>query len=161
VYAKKAGYPEGLTTTNALAMINCADKMATPMAQDALKQFRDMLGRPCHAQFAGHWARIIEMVESLEMMATLLKDPDIVSDNIMADNVQPKEAWGVGLTEAPRGVLIYQVWTDANGIIKKLNQMVATNHNIGGVEMILKKVAKQIYEDKALEKIQLPEPMLK
>jgi coenzyme F420-reducing hydrogenase alpha subunit len=39
--------------------------------------------------------------------------------------------------------------------------MVATNHNIGGVEMILKKVAKQIYEDKALEKIQLPEPMLK
>ena len=46
-------------------------------------------------------------------------------------------------------------------IIKKLNQMVATNHNIGGVEMILKNVAKAIYEDKALEKIKLPEPMLK
>ncbi|MFX0099328.1 MAG: Ni/Fe hydrogenase subunit alpha [Candidatus Hodarchaeota archaeon] len=163
VYAKKAGYPEGLTTSNALAMINCADKMATPLAQEALQQFRDTVGRPCHAQFAGHWARLIELVESLEMIATLLKDPDIVSDNIMADNVQPREGMGVGLTEAPRGILIYNVWTDENGIIKKLNQMVATNHNIGGVEMIIKKVAKAIYEDKALDVIgpMLPEPMLK
>jgi len=163
IYAKKAGYPEGLTTTNSLAMLNTADKMATPLAQEALQTFRDTLGRPCHAQFAGHWARIIELVESLEMIATLLKDPDVLSDNIMADNVEPKEGWGVGMTEAPRGLLTYQVWTDENGIIKKLNQIVATNQNIGGVEMILKNVAKAIYEGKALETLgpQLPEPMLK
>ncbi|MBD3185197.1 Ni/Fe hydrogenase subunit alpha [Candidatus Bathyarchaeota archaeon] len=161
VYAKKAGYPEGLVTTNALAMLNTAEKMATPMAQEAFEKFRDTVGRPCHMQFAGHWARIIEIVEALEMCATLLKDPDIVSDDIMVSGVEPKEAMGVGMTEAPRGILIYNVWTDEKGIIKKLNQMVATNHNIGGVEMILKKTAKAIYEGKALEGLNLPEPMIK
>ncbi|MHA1370647.1 MAG: Ni/Fe hydrogenase subunit alpha [Promethearchaeota archaeon] len=161
LYAKKAGYPDGLFTTNALARINCVDKMATPLAQEALQKFRDTLGRPCHAQFAGHWARIIEIVEAIELMKKYLEDPDIVSDNIMADNVGPKDAEGVGITEAPRGTLVYDIWTDENGIIKKLNQIVATNWNIGGVEKILKATAKAIYEDKILEKIKLPEPMLK
>ncbi|MHA1890654.1 MAG: Ni/Fe hydrogenase subunit alpha, partial [Promethearchaeota archaeon] len=71
------------------------------------------------------------------------------------------EAEGVGMVEAPRGILIYNLWTDEKGIIKKLNQMVATNHNIGGVEKILKATAKAIYEDKVLEKIKLPEPLAK
>ena len=161
VYAKKAGYPQGLVTTNALARCNVSEKMATPLAQEALEKMRETVGRPCHMQFAGHWARIVETVESLELVKTLLEDPDILSDNIMAPNVEPKEGMGVGITEAPRGTLIYNVWTDEKGIITKLNQMVATNHNIGGVEMILKETAKAIYEGKALEKIKLPEPMLK
>jgi F420-non-reducing hydrogenase large subunit len=161
VYAKSAGYPDGLVTTNALARLNCCEKMATPLAQEALQKFRDTVGRPCHMQFAGHWARLIETVEALELIKTWLEDPAIVGEEIMAAKVEPKEGMGVGITEAPRGTLIYNVWTDDKGIVKKLNQMVATNHNIGGVEMILKKTAQAIYEGKALEKIKLPEPMLK
>jgi F420-non-reducing hydrogenase large subunit len=160
VYAKKAGYPAGLTTTNCLARLNCSEKMVTPLAQGAFEQFRQTVGRPCHMQFAGHWARIIELVESLELIATLLKDPEIVSKDIKEPNVVAKEGMGVGIVEAPRGTLIYNVWTDEKGIIKKLNQIVATNSNIGGVEMILKETAKAIYEKKALNSIKLPTPML-
>ncbi|MHA1890350.1 MAG: Ni/Fe hydrogenase subunit alpha, partial [Promethearchaeota archaeon] len=127
VFAKKAGYPDGLVTTNALAMLNTADKMATPIAQEAFEKFRETVGRPCHMQFVGHWARLIETVEALEVINNLLKDPDIVSDDIMVSDVEPVEAEGVGMVEAPRGILIYNLWTDEKGIIKKLNQMVATN----------------------------------
>ncbi|HME51690.1 MAG TPA: Ni/Fe hydrogenase subunit alpha [Candidatus Lokiarchaeia archaeon] len=160
VYAKKAGYPDGLVTANCLARLNCVDSMATPLAQAAFEEFRNLLGRPCHAQFASHYARLIELVEALEMVATLLKDPEITSTDIKNPEVQAQEGMGVGIVEAPRGSLIYNIWTDGNGIIKKLNQIVATNSNIGSVEMILKKTAKAIYEDKVLDSLQLPKPML-
>ena len=160
VYAKKAGYPDGLVTTNSLARLNCVDSMATPMAQAAFEEFRNLLGRPCHAQFSGHYARIIELVEAIEMIATLLKDPEITSTDIKNSDVQPQEGMGVGIVEAPRGSLIYQIFTDNKGIVKKLNQIVGTNSNIGSVEMILKKTAKALYEDKILDRLQLPKPML-
>jgi F420-non-reducing hydrogenase large subunit len=161
LFAKKGGYPGGLLTTNCLARLNVCEKMATPLAQDAFLKFRETVGRPCHMQFAGHWARLIELVESLEIVATLLKDPDICSTDIMNPNVQPREGNGIGITEAPRGTLLYNVWTDEKGVIKKLNQIVATNWNIGGCEHVLRETAKAIYEGKVLEKISLPEPMLK
>ncbi|MEX2716922.1 MAG: Ni/Fe hydrogenase subunit alpha [Candidatus Sigynarchaeota archaeon] len=161
LYAKKAGYPKGLLTANCLARLNCVEKMATPLAQGAFEQFRQAVGRPCHMQFAGHWARLIELVESLEIVATLLKDPEIVSKDIKEPNVVAKEGMGVGIVEAPRGTLVYNVWTDDKGIIKKLNQIVATNWNIGGVEMILKETAKAIYEKNIVKDLKLPTPMLK
>jgi F420-non-reducing hydrogenase large subunit len=161
LYVKKLGYPKGLLTANCLARLNCVEKMATPLAQGAFEQFRKTVGRPCHMQFAGHWARLIELVEALETIATLLKDPEIVSKDIKEPNVVAKEGMGVGIVEAPRGTLVYNVWTDEKGIIKKLNQLVATNWNIGGVEHILKETSKAIYEKNVLKDLKLPTPMLK
>jgi len=128
VFAKKGGYPDGLVTTNCLARLNCVDSMATPLAQAAFEDFRKLLGRPCHLQFTSHWARLIELVEALEMIATLLKDPEITSRDIKNPDVQAKEGRGVGMVEAPRGSLIYDLVTDGKGIVKKLNQMVATKN---------------------------------
>jgi coenzyme F420-reducing hydrogenase alpha subunit len=75
--------------------------------------------------------------------------------------VEPREGVGVGVTEAPRGVLLYNIWSDADGICKKLNLLVATNHNIAGIEKTLMHTAKQIFEDKVLEKVKLPSPWIK
>jgi coenzyme F420-reducing hydrogenase alpha subunit len=67
----------------------------------------------------------------------------------------------VGMVMAPRGNLIYDIKTDADGICRKLNILVATNHNIAGIEKNLKHVAKQIFEEGALSKIKLPDPLVK
>jgi len=67
----------------------------------------------------------------------------------------------VGLSEAPRGTLIYDITSDEAGICKKLNLIVATNHNIGGINKVLSASAKQIFEQDALSKIKLPDPILK
>ena len=160
MYYKPAGYPEGIYRANTLAMINCADKMATPLADDALKAMRAKVGNNPHFTFAYHWARLIELVESIEMIATLLQDPDVVNPDCKTLDVQPREGDGVGLVEAPRGILLYHLFGDAEGIVKKANMLVATNHNIAGIEKTLMHVAKQVFEDKVLEGLKLPDPWI-
>jgi F420-non-reducing hydrogenase large subunit len=164
-YYKPAGYPEGIYRTNCLAMLNACDKMATPLAEEARKEMFSACvgdtGNCIHHTFAYHWARIIEMVEAIEKVAELLKDPTILNTDIKNLDVKPKESQGVGMVEAPRGNLIYDIKTDADGMCRKLNILVATNHNLAGIEKSLKAAAKQIFEDNILTKIKLPEPMLK
>ncbi len=161
MYYKPAGYPEGIYRANCLAMVNAADKMATPLADQALKDMRAKIGDCPHHTFAYHWARIIETVEAIEMIATLLKDPDIVNPDCKTLDVEPKAGNGVGMTEAPRGILLYNIWSDAQGICEKANLLVATNHNIAGIEKSLMHVAKQVFEDKALDGLKLPDPWIK
>jgi F420-non-reducing hydrogenase large subunit len=160
VYYKPDGYPKGIWRANSLARCNVADKMATPLAQGALQEMRDALGRPIHATFAYHWARIIELVQAIEEIEGLLKDPDIVSTDVKLSDVKPKKGDGVGCVEAPRGTLIHHYWTDERGIITKANMVVATNNNIAGLEKSLLMTAKQVLEDKAHESLKLPEPMI-
>ncbi|MBN1214131.1 MAG: Ni/Fe hydrogenase subunit alpha [Candidatus Lokiarchaeota archaeon] len=161
MYYKPAGYPEGIYRANCLAMINAADKMATPLADDALKAFRDKVGQISHHTFAYHWARLIETVEAIELIKKYLEDPDICNPDCKTLDIEPREGQGIGVTEAPRGLLLYHIWSDAQGICKKLNLLVATNHNIAGIEKSLMHVAKQIFEDKALEGLKLPDPWIK
>ncbi len=160
VYYKPDGYPKGVWRANTLARCNVVEEMSTPLAQEALKEMRDALGRPIHATFAYHWARIIELVEALEEIIGLLKDPQIVSKDVKLADVKPKKGEGVGCVEAPRGTLIHHYWTDERGIITKANMVVATNNNIAGLEQSLLKTAKQIFEDNALDDLKLPEPMI-
>jgi F420-non-reducing hydrogenase large subunit len=161
MYYKPAGYPEGIYRANTLAMINCADKMATPLADEALQAMRAKVGKVSHHTFAYHWARLIELVESIEVIANLLQDDDVVNPDCKTLDVKPREGNGVGVTEAPRGLLLYNIWSDAEGICKKANLLVATNHNIAGIEKTLKHVAKQVFEDKALDSLKLPDPWIK
>ncbi|MCP4764134.1 MAG: Ni/Fe hydrogenase subunit alpha [archaeon] len=151
-FVKEGGYPGGIYRTNCLAMTNAADRMATPLADGALKAMEEKCGGTViHNVFAYHWARIIELVESIERVAGLLQDPDIVSPDIKTMDVTPIAGRGVGLTEAPRGVLIYDLTSDEKGICKKANLMVATNHNLGGINKTLEAVAKQVFEQNALD----------
>jgi F420-non-reducing hydrogenase large subunit len=161
MYYKPAGYPEGIYRANTLAMINAADKMATPLADEALKAFRAKTGPISHHTFAYHWARLIELVESIEVVKTLLEDPDVCNPDCKTLDVEPREGEGIGLVEAPRGLLLYHIWSDAEGMCKKANLLVATNHNIAGIEKSLMHVAKQVFEDKVLEKVKLPQPWIK
>ncbi|MHA1784885.1 MAG: Ni/Fe hydrogenase subunit alpha [Candidatus Helarchaeota archaeon] len=163
VFHKPTGYPEGLWRTNTLARLNVCDKMdsRSPMAQELLDKFRKTVGRPCHMTFAYIWARIIETIAAVEIIASLLGDDEIVSTDVKNPNIEPKAGNLAGVSEAPRGTLIHHYWTDDKGIITKANMVVATNHNIGGAELSIKTAAKNIWEDKILDSIKLPEPMFK
>ncbi|RLI54197.1 MAG: Ni/Fe hydrogenase subunit alpha [Candidatus Thorarchaeota archaeon] len=161
IYYKPVGYPEGIWRTNTLARCNVADKMATPLADAALKEMRELVGRPSHHTFAYHYARVVEMVQAAEWIKTLLEDPEIVSTDIKLSDVEPRAGEGVGLVEAPRGTLLHNYESDDKGMLVKANLIVATNNNIAGIEKSLMVAAKQIFEDKAHESLKLPEPMVK
>jgi F420-non-reducing hydrogenase large subunit len=161
VYYKAAGYPEGIWRANCLARLNVAEDMQTPWAKELLAKFREVCGRPSHFVFSYVWARIIETIQAVEKIKTLLEDPEIVSTDVKTVDVVPKAGNGVGMVEAPRGSLIHNYWTNDKGIITKANLLVATNHNIGGIEKTLKQVAKQVFEQNVLKDLKLPEPMIK
>ena len=161
VFYKPAGYPAGIWRANTLSRINVVDKMETPRAQEELEIFRETLGRPCHATFAYHWARLIELIESVEKAKILLEDPEIISTDVKLADVSPKEGEGVGIIEAPRGTLVHNYWTNGDGIIAKANLIVATNHNIGAIELGLKQLAINVFENKIHEQLTLPDPLVK
>jgi len=68
----------------------------------------------------------------------ILEDGEILSRNIRV-HVKPKAGIGVGIVEAPRGVLIHHYEIDDKGLLKKVNLIVATQQNIPPLERELVK----------------------
>jgi len=136
------GADSGVYRVAPLARLNAADGMATPLAQEAYEKMYETLGgKPAHATLVFHWARLIEALYSAERMKELLEDPEITSDNIRALPTEtPTE--GVGIVEAPRGTLIHNYWTDGDGILTRVNLIVATNMNAAPIAMSVERAAK-------------------
>ncbi len=161
IYYRPAGYPDGIWRANTLARLNVVDKMATPMAQAALEEMRELVGRPSHHTFAYHYARIVEMVQAAENIKALLEDPEIVSTDIKLSDVEPRAGDGVGIVEAPRGTLLHNYECNDEGIIVKANLIVATNNNIAGIEKSLLDAAKFVFEQQGHKDLKLPDPLVK
>ncbi|UCF83029.1 MAG: Ni/Fe hydrogenase subunit alpha [Desulfobacteraceae bacterium] len=137
--------PKGIYRANCLARINVADRMATPLAQAELEEFRKEFGRPAQATLLYHWARLIEEVYACEHAIELLQDPEITDTHIRAA-VEPKAGRGVGCVEAPRGTLIHDYSTDKNGFVTRANLIVGTTHNIAPINMSVNQAARTLIE---------------
>jgi F420-non-reducing hydrogenase large subunit len=131
----------GIYRTNTLARINVCDKMATPLAQAELEEFRENFGRPAQQTLLYNYARLIELVYNAEHAVELLNDPEITGKEIRVP-VTPRAARGVGCVEAPRGTLIHDYETDENGLITNVNLIVGTTHNNAPINMSVKQAAK-------------------
>ncbi len=138
--------PKGIYRVGSLARINVCDKIATPLAQAELDEFRGLFGRPAQQPLLYHWARLIETVYTAERTVELLNDDRITSQDTWK-TVEPRAAQGVGLIEASRGTLIHDYTTDENGILTDVNLIVATNHNQGPINMSVKTAAMQLIKD--------------
>jgi NAD-reducing hydrogenase large subunit len=127
-YFKPLGYPQGIYRVGPLARLNVADSCGTPEADAELQEFRDRFGRVAQSTFLFHYARLIETMYALERMETLLDDNAILDTHVRATaGVNALE--GVGIAEAPRGILIHHYKVDDQGAIKWANLIIATGHN--------------------------------
>jgi F420-non-reducing hydrogenase large subunit len=135
------GKESGVYRVNSLARLNVADGMATPLAQAEYERMFDTLGgKPVHATLAFHWARLIEILYAAERLLELCQDGEITSTDVRTiPTATPDE--GVGIIEAPRGTLTHHYKTDKNGIIEKVNLIVATGQNNPAMNMSIKKAA--------------------
>ncbi len=144
-YLKK-GWPDGVYRVGPLGRLNAADSIPTPLAQEEFLQFKGLNGgRPAEGTLYFHYARLIEDLYSMERTRELLEDPDILSTDIVAT---PKEiaGEGVGVIEAPRGTLFHHYWTDDQGVITKVNLIVATGHNNWAMNKSVEMVAKEFVD---------------
>lgn len=129
-YYRKMGFPDGFYRVGPLGRLNVCDKMGTPLADEELKLFKQINGgRPVEGSLYYHYARLIELVYALERVAQLLDDPDILSRDVRAYPSGHLPGQGVGVIEAPRGTLFHDYSTDENGLLTRVNLIVATGNN--------------------------------
>jgi F420-non-reducing hydrogenase large subunit len=133
----------GIYRTNTLARINVCDHIPTPLAQAELEEFRKLFGRPAQLTLLYHWARLIELLYNAENALRLLADPEITSTETRV-KVTPRAARGIGCVEAPRGTLIHDYTTDAEGMITNVNLIVGTTHNNAPINMSVTQAAKSL-----------------
>jgi NAD-reducing hydrogenase large subunit len=127
-YYKPANYPDGMYRVGPLARLNVAEQFGTPKADFELVEFRQRFGRVPHSAFLYHYARLIEMVYGLERIQQLLDSPHILENHVRASaGVNALE--GVGVIEAPRGLLIHHYKVNDDGAMVWANLIVATGHN--------------------------------
>jgi NAD-reducing hydrogenase large subunit len=130
-YLRKMGFPQGFYRVGPLGRLNVIDRIGTPLAQEEFKLFKQINGgMPVEGSLYYHYARMIEALYCLERIDQLLDDPDIMSNNVR--NYPPLESvpgQGVGVIEAPRGTLFHDYGTDEDGVLTRVNLIVATGNN--------------------------------
>ena len=152
-YLKKIGWkgfvdgPEsGIYQATPLARLNAADGMATPLAQaEYERMFSTLGGKPVKKLLATHWARLIELLFAAERLLELAQDEEVASPRFRAlPTAVPEE--GVGIVEAPRGILTHHYKTDRNGLVTEANLIVGTTNNHAPISMAIKRAAQKLIQ---------------
>lgn len=127
-YYRPLGYPEGIYRVGPLARLNLCERMGTPLAEKELAEFRQLGNGAVNSAFFYHYARLIEILTSIERIEQMVDDDDLQSHYLRAD-AGVNQLQGVGCSEAPRGTLFHHYWVNADGLIQKVNLLIATGQN--------------------------------
>jgi NAD-reducing hydrogenase large subunit len=146
----KMGWPKGTYRVGPLARLNVADKINTPLANEEFKNFKALGGgKPVEGTLWYHYARLIEDLYAVERAKEILLDPEVTSTDLATDYAA-LTGEGVGCVEAPRGTLFHHYKTDQNGMLTKVNLIVATGHNNWAMSNSVEMVAKTYVDGKKL-----------
>jgi NAD-reducing hydrogenase large subunit len=146
----KMGWPKGTYRVGPLARLNVADKINTPLASEEFKNFKALGGgKPVEGTLWYHYARLIEDLYAVERAKEILLDPEVTSTDLATDYAA-LTGEGVGCVEAPRGTLFHHYKTDQNGMLTKVNLIVATGHNNWAMSNSVEMVAKTYVDGKKL-----------
>lgn len=149
-YFKPVGYPGGVYRVGPLARLNVADAFNTPLADRELAEFRQRCGQVAASSFHYHYARLLELLHGLEKIELLLADPGILKKHVRA-RAAVNSLEGVGMIEAPRGVLIHHYKVDEQGAIRWANLIVATGHNNLAINRGVAQVARHFIDGEHLK----------
>jgi NAD-reducing hydrogenase large subunit len=148
-YLRSLGPELGSYRVGPLARIQNCDFIPTPLAEAQRREFLHWgRGEPIHAALAYHWARMIEVLHSMEVIAELLDEPDILAGELMASG--PRRREGVGVIEAPRGTLIHHYAVGDDDLVTMCNLIVATTHNNQAMNEAVRSVARQYLDGREI-----------
>jgi len=139
-FIKKLGTESGWYRVGPLARLNTVDFIDTSAAEEARKEFRAVTGgKTNNVTMAYHWARMVELLHSMEKIQALLNDKDLQGSDLVVKGQRREE--GVGLIEAPRGTLFHHYRVDKNDQVVMGNLIVSTTHNNEPMNRAVTKVA--------------------
>jgi NAD-reducing hydrogenase large subunit len=140
-YYKPVGYPDGIYRVGPLARVTLCERMGTPLADHELAEFRERGEEATTSAFYYHYARLIEILACVERIADLIDDPDVLSTDFRA-HAGVNRLEGIGCSEAPRGTLFHHYQVDHDGIIQKVNLIIATGQNNLAMNRTVTQIAK-------------------
>lgn len=141
-------YAAGMYRVGPLARLNVCDFAGAPRADAELRRFRRIVprGKPVTSSFYYHHARLIEILFSLEKIAETLEDPTITNPRVRA-NAGVNQTVGIGVSEAPRGTLFHEYRVDENGILQKVNMIIASGQNNLAMNQTVRQIAQHYVKD--------------
>lgn len=134
--------------------MNVCTQIGTPLADRELQEFRDHGNRTVTSSFFYHYARLIEILAAIEHIQKMIDDPDLHSTRLRA-NAGINQLEGIGVSEAPRGTLFHHYQVDENGLIQKVNLVIATGQNNLAMNRTIAQIARHF-----IHGTDIPEGML-
>ena len=143
-YYKPLGYPKGMYRVGPLARVNICDYIDTPLAEEERKHFKALAGsaEAVNNSFYYHYARLIELLFAVEKAEIILTDPALLGTDVRA-RAMINRPMGIGASEAPRGTLFHQYWVDRDGVLQKMNLIIATAQNNLAMNRTVRQLAAQ------------------
>ena len=153
-YAKKWGEGSPWTSTTPWASTAPTRWRASTCATTSTRRWRRRSWRSSAQKFgrpgAAHPALSLGAVDRAALQRRKRHPPAGRSGHHQPETrvkVTPRAARGVGCTEAPRGTLIHDYETDADGMITNVNLIVGTTHNNAPINMSVTQAAKSLIHD--------------
>jgi NAD-reducing hydrogenase large subunit len=135
------------------------DAIGTPWADAELADLRARSGRVATSSFAYHHARLVEIVACLEAIEELVNDPELMTGRVRSRaSLNRNEA--VGVSEAPRGTLFHHYRVDDDGLIQKVNLIIATGQNNLAMNRTVAQIAREYITEPVGADAEIPEPLL-
>jgi len=148
-YLRSLGAQLGWYRVGPLARVQNCDFIPSPRAEEERQAFVAWgQGEPVHATLAYHWARMIEMLHAVEVIAELLADPALLSGDLLTRGVRQRH--GVGMIEAPRGTLIHDYEVGDDDLVTRCNLIVSTTHNNQAMHEAVRAVARDYLDGQEL-----------
>jgi len=148
-HLRSLGRDAGWYRVGPLARVQNCDFIPSPLAEAQRQEFIAWgKGEPVHATLAYHWARMIEVLHTVEVIKELLNDPDILQGELMAGG--ERRGGGVGIIEAPRGTLIHDYQVGPDDLVTRCNLIVSTTHNNQAMNEAVRSVARQYLDGREL-----------
>ena len=143
-YYKPLGYQKGMYRVGPLARVNICDYIDTPLAEEERQAFKAIAGEAgaVNNSFYYHYARLIELLFAVEKAEMLLHTPAILGTDIRA-RAMINRRLGIGASEAPRGTLFHRYEVDENGVLQKVNLIIATAQNNLAMNRTVRQLAVQ------------------
>jgi NAD-reducing hydrogenase large subunit len=149
-YYKPLGYPGGVYRVGPLARLNVAKSAGTPRADREFREFKQRSNGAVCQSFYYHLARVIEMLHAVERIEELIEDPDLLREHVRAKAGQNRNH-GVGSCEAPRGTLFHDYEVDDDGLIRKVNLLIATGQNNLAINRAVEQTARHFVSVRTIQ----------
>jgi F420-non-reducing hydrogenase large subunit len=145
-YLKAFGWPEGIVQVGPTARMNVNRTITTEVANRELEEFKRKFGQPAHATLLFDYARLVDLIYACERAKELLNDESLTRTDTRV-KVKPKDGMGVGVVEAPRGILAHEYVLSKEGQLESMKLIIPTQVNNAAINLNVKDAAAEFIHE--------------